>query len=267
MVSLRQAHFPTRTICFTALLTRLFLFSASLAIAGDSIPAADDPIELQRTWDSNAIYLNLPAQSIDVSWVPDPKARNEIFAKIPTDAKLPAILFLHGCDGIFSEGSFLKVLAAHGYAVFEPNSFARKYRPVVCVPKDLNDPVVTWSAEATLAEIAYNLQQLRTLPWIDPSQIFLMGHSRGGEFTAWYSGDGIRARVAMGATCWRGIRGESPLLAIFSKHDSAVADWRPDRCNAADTYMEIEGTTHAVFTILEVRDEIINWLNQFAGIP
>jgi poly(3-hydroxybutyrate) depolymerase len=229
--------------------------------AADVLPAPDDPAELQLTWDDSAIYLKLADVDIDLQSTLPPQARDAQFAKIPAGTKLPAILFLHGCQGRGSEGTFLTLLASRGYAVFEPNGFARK-RPVVCGRKPLDDPTVVWALSASLAEITFDIAQLRKLPWVDSEHLYLAGISRGGELAAWYRGGEFKARVAMSASCRRGIRGQPPLLAIFAKNDTEMTDFT-ERCSKATKYLEINSQAHEVYRDLKVQKAIFDWLDRY----
>jgi dienelactone hydrolase len=227
----------------------------------DELPAPDDPTELQRTWDASAIYLQLRDIDIDVQSTLPPQARDTLFARIPAGTKLPAVLFLHGCRGIGGEAVLLALLASRGYAVFEPDGFART-RPVVCGRVPVDDPTVVWTINASLAEITFDISQLRKLPWIDSTHLYLAGFSRGGELTAWYPGDEFKARVAMSASCRRGIRGQPPLLAIFAKNDTEMTDFT-ERCSKATKYLEINSNAHEVYRDLKVQKAIFDWLDRY----
>ena len=81
--------------------------------------------------------------------------------------------------------------------------------------------------EMRAEEIEYALSRLRTLAWVDPKNLFLMGHSEGGHAVAVWRGGGFSAQIFFtGWWCsWGGKtihvnapRG-TPLLAINYERD------------------------------------------------
>ena len=56
------------------------------------------------------------------------------------------------------------------------------------------------------------------MPWVDPDNLVLFGHSEGGAAVTNYGGSEFKARIASGTGCWRDVRGSSPVLvAVFAK--------------------------------------------------
>ena len=115
------------------------------------------------------------------------------------------VVYLHGCDGINALSvKAADLLAAAGYLVVLPDSFARRDKPRSCDALEhrggLHREVLGWRhAEADRA-----LRQARTLPAVDSRRIFLMGLSEGAIATATYVGEGVTGRVIEGWTCHAG---------------------------------------------------------------
>jgi poly(3-hydroxybutyrate) depolymerase len=143
------------------------------------------------------------------------------------------VVYLHGCDGINSLGiKTADLLAAAGYLVFVPDSFARQDKPPSCDPRQfqggLHREVLGWRQ----AEAEHALTQARTLPAVDPSRIFLMGLSEGAIAAATYVGEPLTGRIIEGWTChagwpeYRGLRAppDEAVLALSSENDPWFQD-------------------------------------------
>jgi dienelactone hydrolase len=138
------------------------------------------------------------------------------------------VVYLHGCDGInLLSTRTADMLAAEGYLVFLPDSFARRDKPVSCEPAEfrgsLHRDVLGWRQ----AEAGYALKQVKTLPAVDAGRLFLMGLSEGAITVATYRGEAVAGRVIEGWTChaeWPEYRGlnapeKEPVLALSSQDD------------------------------------------------
>lgn len=142
-------------------------------------------------------------------------------------ARYPVVIYLHGCTGMGKEERQLgRELAARGYVFIAPDSMARRYRPLQCDPKTSTGGHNLFVFDFRLAEISYALQQLRDEPWVDPSNLFLIGGSEGGVAAALYRGDEFRARVIFQWTCHgaplvRGLAAPpgTAVLAIVNRDD------------------------------------------------
>ena len=124
----------------------------------------------------------------DVSRISNPPWSEVAAADIKPDARAPAVLVMHGCSGIFgSPNSYQMFFMERGFAVFEPDSFARpghicKYGKLSMRTEDLE----------------YAFEKIRKLPWVDPDRIFLMGISQGGAAVARWSKPGFAAHIILG---------------------------------------------------------------------
>jgi dienelactone hydrolase len=149
-------------------------------------------------------------------------------AGLAPGARLPTVIYLHGCSGIDElserEGA---LLAASGYAVIMPDSFARERKPKSCDVGSrtggLHRGVLGWRQD----EAMNALDGARALPWVDAGNLFLMGFSEGAVTTATLGPTGVKARIVEGWTChagWPEYAGlsapeDEPVLALVGARD------------------------------------------------
>ncbi|MEM8784497.1 MAG: hypothetical protein AAGF19_01415 [Pseudomonadota bacterium] len=182
-----------------ALLTA-FALSAALATQTPAFADADpgSASEIGLTWSEGLFYV--PSG--------DKVLRGKIgkeLSGIAPSSPVPAVVFMHGCDGISSVPKrSAKIYSEAGYAVFLPDSFARTNKPLSCNPLtaqgSLHREVLGWRhAEATHA-----VEQVRDLDWIQQDNVFLVGHSEGAITAATYEGPPVSARIVEGWTCHAG---------------------------------------------------------------
>ena len=183
--------------------------------------------DLQRTWDEAYTVL------------PDGPGRYragtmaEILAS-PPSGSLPTIIHMHGCTGIGSADiDFARHLARNGFAVIVPDSMARSWRPLQCDPWTQTGGYNLFVYDFRQAEIAYALEEIKDLGWVDRRNLFLIGASEGGVAAALYRGDEFRARVIAqwtcnGATLVAGIDAPSwtPVLSVVRMSDPWYASSR-----------------------------------------
>ena len=146
--------------------------------------------------------------------------------------RFPVIVYAHGCGGMVPNShAHVEMLRGLGdYVVMAPDSFARK-RPISC-----------WSPGAINLDAAYTVNRLRRAemihaigrvagyPWVDKTNIFLVGHSQGGGAVLGYAGDvAIKGRVSLNGACYtrfprtgstgNGARSDEAILVFHSAHD------------------------------------------------
>lgn len=197
-----------------------------------------NPEELDRTWKS-ALFR-----------IPD---GNEVIAGTVTDLssvelssgqkRLPTIIYLHGCSGIWS-GTYTRmdVFAQSGFAVIAPASFARKKYPKSCDPVKKIGGLYRAVLKMRQLDALHAIREARKLSWVDPDNIFLMGFSEGGIVSATLSiesGQSVRARVIEGWTCragWPEYRGLNraagePILTLVAAGDPWFQNyWTKGNC-------------------------------------
>lgn len=188
-----------------------------------SAGAADDPAELERTWQAARVYLpGAPhGRVLRIDELDTPESA-------PTAARYPTVVYMHGCAGInyiaHETGAFL---AEAGYAVIMPDSFARADKPKSCDPVTLeagmHRAVLGWRH----AEAMHAISSVRGLPWVNGDALFLMGLSEGGITVATLPTAGVRARIVEGWTChagWPEYHGlsapaDEPVLSLVGSDD------------------------------------------------
>jgi dienelactone hydrolase len=203
--------------------------AALLTVLAATAAAPEVEVELARTFDRGFVHFRI-----------DGATRSQTIADaLPALRKLDpfafraTVVYLHGCDGVNAISTrTADLLAASGYLVFVPDSFARTNKPVSCdvsrFEGGLHREVLAWRQ----AEAGYALKQVKALPSVDPARIFLMGLSEGAIATATFAGEPLAGRVIEGWTChagwpeYRGLaasRGE-PVLALSSENDPWFQD-------------------------------------------
>ncbi len=150
--------------------------------------------------------------------------------------RFPAVVLLHGCAGVRRKDmQWAEAFRDQGYVALVVDSLSgrgittREDRRRICVGLDL------WGSTRAgdlLASLAY----VRTLPFVDPARIAVVGWSHG----AWAALDflasappeaarGLRAVVAFYPYCgivsrarWWGLRVDVPLLLLLAEADTIV---------------------------------------------
>jgi dienelactone hydrolase len=195
------------------------------AIAQKSI----DGGEVARTFDQGRVAYREAGSVTDATIA----AARPSLAALKPDAFKATIVYLHGCDGINALSlKTADLLAAAGYLVFMPDSFARLDKPRSCEPLEfrggLHREVLAWRH----AEADWALKQARSLPAVDARRLFLFGLSEGAIAAATYDGEGLRGRVIEAWTChagwpeYRGLaaRPGEAVLALTSENDPWFQD-------------------------------------------
>ncbi len=244
---------------------------------GQVLARAEDPEELERSWQAAWIFLpdsgpegyrRLSAQDLP-----------EVLANL--EEPLPVVVYAHGCAGHYQAttvtGSFL---AKAGFLVVGPDSFARRDKPVSCVPArtlgGLHRGVLAWRH----AEVRYAIDKLQSLPSIREDAVFLMGFSEGGITTATFKGSPLAGRVIEGWTChagwpeYRGLRApdNEPILALVAANDpwfrlpilrgdcGAFMAGRPDATSLVVEAPPMLAASHWLSKDPEIQGQIVGFL-------
>ncbi len=164
---------------------RLALSLVVFSLAGcASMPVGQD---LATSWDKALVYLPEKAGST----TPD---------AVNLAAPLPVVIYLHGCSGITPHNDipWAEFISRLGFVVILPDSLARKDRPLSC-----SGYSHTWGGvhKLRLDEMAYALDRVRSMKWVDAKNVFLMGHSEGAVAAARTRIHGFRGIVISSWTC------------------------------------------------------------------
>ena len=194
-------------------------------LAGCSGALVDRRSDLELTWDKGiAVWPGKRGGPPTIDQI-DSRAFSKWRAVQGRGATWPVIVYMHGYTAI-GQYRFFKRLANAGFVVIAPDSLARRYRPLQCDPDTRTGGYNLFIYDFRQAEISYAVQRLLAMPWVAPTNMFLVGTSEGGVATALYRGDEFRARVVAQWTCVgrsvvRGIEGprDAPLLAIVGSSD------------------------------------------------
>jgi dienelactone hydrolase len=187
-------------------------------------PLPEDMGEVQATWlwglytvpasitvDNSPYWYSYP--HTEVNRINNPAWTEAAGKHIRPGAKAPAVLLLHGCAGLARGPGALRVfLLRQGYAIFEPDSFARPGR-------SCNRTTLFKRTE----ELAYALEMIRQLSWVDRERIVLMGVSQGGAAVAQWSDPGFSAHIILADNCGGekpSAPEDTPVLAIIGEKDS-----------------------------------------------
>lgn len=197
----------------------------------------------------------------------------------------PVVIYLHGCTGIRdSDRDVLDAIAKAGFIAIAPDSMARRYRPRQCNPRKRTGGFNLFVYDFRQAEINYALQMMADLPWVDRSNLFLVGSSEGGLASALHRGNAFRARVITKWTCQgsplvRGLSApvDEPVLAIVRKSDPWYDPRNPGQAGDCGAFFDerpgsrswvIEkGSGHNVLKDDAVVEEVVKFLNRSRFTP
>ena len=176
--------------------------------------------------------------------------------------KLPAVIYLHGCAGFGSAASsYMQLLLGQGFAVIQPDSFARPGRGVKCYQGGMGARMALRHQEVNHA-----LKEIDNLDWIDRSRLVLMGFSEGGNSTArWWHG-GFKAYVVLGTNCRHAGMAVStpadvPVLSLTGEHDEVYAGTCAIGARKNSGGMVIPNAGHQISESLMTRRLIVDFLN------
>jgi len=182
--------------------------------------------EMDRAWQHSVVRLPQEGKII-YALMKDLSVR-----ELP-EQPLPLVIYLHGCTGHIA-GSIqrMKWLAEQGYGVIGPDSLAREKYPQSCDPYRLQGGLYRETLIMRQQDALYAIKQAKKLKWVDPKNIFVVGHSEGGitaaTMTSSSQDHAVNARVVEGWTChaigweeYSGIKApkSEPVMTLVAKHD------------------------------------------------
>ena len=197
-----------------------------------------NPAEMRRAWDAAIVYVPGNSRTSVESTTTELQEGTLYLGR-----KLPVVIYMHGCSGVWS-GTHLraKLLAENGFVVVAPASLARKKYPQSCDVDDYTAGMYRQTLTMRQADAGYAIEQVRKLPFVDGDQIVLMGLSQGGITAATFQPQNkqqkVRARIIEGWTChdnwpeYHGIRATAsePVLALVGIKDPWFQDSSQGDC-------------------------------------
>lgn len=206
---------------------------------------------------------------------------------VKLDRAYPVVIFLHGCAGLYPSAfesdlfQWVEYISNLGFVVVMPNSLSRPNRIPNCVPgKPGESGKFPNALQYRFQEIGYAMLRLGELSWVDKNNIFLMGHSEGGNATARQPGGGFKGLIISGWTCLhkrnpnvRGINApkEIPVLAIAYTQDpffhgkdteGRCADVVKDR---EIIQIDLPGIAHGIYSEPRARSAVAKFLSDKMG--
>ncbi len=265
---------------FSFLLFSLFLITACTGAtrAGmDEVPLESlGPAAIEKTWQRAYVYLPADANPLGTGVLGGRRDLSSIGLALEALGKgppRPVVVYLHGCGGFGNSGKTnAGMLAAAGFVVVAPDSFARPARVKTCNakthsaagPKGIYAEIIAWRLE----ELERALHGLKAYAWVDRSNLFLFGHSQGSNAVAYYDGAAFKARVMTGTRCSRGYRApaDEPGLAVSSVDDPWFRG-RPVKCldytgRTALKVLMLDGKEHVTARVPEGRRAILEFLGE-----
>jgi len=200
--------------------------------------------------------------------------------------KLPIVLYMHGSSGLYTGDVYRKIITKDAkFIFFAPNSFKIKNRPTykTALDKPAKEKNYLKVHRLRVAEIYYNLKELKKLPFVDSNNIFLMGNSEGGLASAIYPHEKFKGRIITAFSCESsyfytnfklGAKKSEPFLNIIGTHDQFFS-----KLSLLNSNYNIDGngieslkkykfakiviltkTKHDITTNPYVKDEILSFL-------
>jgi len=250
----------------TALIVPL-LFVTPVQAHHSALPAGMSEPEATWLWGYHTIPAGITSDNspywygyphTDVNRIDDPAWHQVAEKKIRADAKAPAVLVMHGCAGIVrGPAQYRLFFMNRGYAVFEPDSFARPGR------KPCNDDAL----DQRIEELGHALGQIRDLSWVDADRIVLMGISEGGAAVANWSEPGVQAHIILADDCSGerpGAPDNTPVLAIVGGEDEYFGgnSCKVTRTIKGSASIVIPGAPHGVSDLPEAQSAMAAFLGQ-----
>ena len=207
------------------------------------------------TRDNSAYWYNY-AHSTDVHKISNP-AWTEVAARhIKPGSKTPAVLVMHGCSGMFpSPNAYRVFFVERGFALLEPNSYARPGHACETSP-----------LQHRMEDMAYAVEKIRELPWVDQDRVVLMGISQGGRIVARWDKPGFAAHIILANNCDDGepqAPAGTPVLAVVGEKDEYYkgSSCKVLKQHEASRSIVIPDAPHGIIDYEETADamEVLLW--------
>ncbi len=229
--------------------------------------------QVAQSWEKAVIYLPKTSKPKSVD-------------RIKTDKPYPVAIFMHGCGGIESvpdNHGWARLLASEGLLVVMPDSLARTDRKPSCDPKTMRGGLFPAVHGMRLEEIKYASEQIRTQPWFDGNNLFLMGFSEGAIAAVRTKLSGFRGVIATSWTCTNTkvpsfdgvfVPPETPLLTLAHEEDPwfTVEQFRGSCAQKISgrtgaQHVTVPGKGHGTYHSKEAKQAVVQFIQRLVRSP
>ena len=243
----------------------------------------DDRAELERVWRASIVYI--PDQ---IGGILETNVARLMSDDMKIDGQWPTVVFLHGCSGIRQDVyERMEFLAANGFAVIAPASYARVSYPRSCNPSSNNGGLYPDIVFLRMFDATHAVEQVKTFAWVDSEAVILGGHSEGAVVAALFEVRRpelrLAARIIESWTCaaedfprFEGLNAapDEPVLALVNEYDpwlrrdtgfrgSCANFFHADSGSRSILYsISDPGPTHAPLRTPEAQRDTIEFLRQ-----
>jgi dienelactone hydrolase len=229
--------------------------------------------QVVQSWEKAVVYLPGTSKPISID-------------QIKTDKSYPVAIFMHGCGGIESgpdNHGWAKLLASEGLLVVMPDSLARTDRKPSCDPKTMRGGLFPAVHGMRLEEINYASERIRTQPWFDGKNLFLMGFSEGATAAVRTKLSGFRGVIATSWTCTNTkvpsfdgvfVPPETPLLTLAHEEDPwYTAEQFRGSCaqkisgRTDGQHVTVPGKGHGTYHSKEAKQAVVQFIQRLLRSP
>lgn len=239
-----------------------------------------DPAEMERVWQAALVRIPKSGGGYVTTTIAEIHEDG-----ISPEGVWPTVIYMHGCSGLWSgTKTRINFLARNGYAVIAPASLARLKYPQSCNEDTYQGGLYRPTLKMRQFDAGYAIAKAKTFPWVDTSNVFLMGLSQGGITAATFSSmrqeHSLRARIVEGWTChagWHEYIGinapeSEPVLTLVGDKDPWFQNhWNKGSCgrflsdsNGSRSVVFTEGhlrTRHELLEAKEVQQTVLDFLS------
>ena len=211
---------------------------------------------VEKSWEKAAVFI--PGSIFQKS-----------ISNLKLDKKYPVLIYLHGCSGITRHNDLRwgQFASEQGFVAILPDSLARPGRISNCDPSTSSTtfrfPMALIYREQ---EIAYAMQELKRLSWVDQDNIFLMGHSEGSNASAITRIRGFKGIILSSAFCHHGVTFDASAKGLVINflsdpwHQGVTARCSKRLDNKPLEVIHLEGAGHDTFDVPLVKKAVSDFL-------
>lgn len=196
--------------------------------------------------------------NVDFSWkkaeiyTPENKSNQTKIEDIQSQKKYPTLILMHGCNGIKNtERHWSTLFNEMGFVTILPDSFAIPGRTSGCGSNYTISGNYEVINKIRRTEATYVIAKLQEKDWVDKNNIFIMGHSEGGNAMTFLTDERLKGIIFSGNPCkisYYMRNSKIPILAINWSNDPWVGSMGLCKDNWGDqvnaTQIILEGSGH-----------------------